>query len=83
MQITVKLFASLSKHLPPEAEGNIVRINVPEGTTPLDVVRQMHVPEKMAHLVVVNGVYVAPAERASRALEEGEELAIFPPVAGG
>ena len=83
MKITVKLFASLAKHLPPEAQGNIVQIEVPEGTTPLDVVQRLQVPEKMAHLVVLNGVYVAPEERGSRALEEGEELAIFPPVAGG
>ena len=71
MNITVKLFASLAKHLPPEAKGNIVRIDVPDGTTPLDVVQRMQVPEKMAHLVVINGVYVAPEDRGRRALQEG------------
>ena len=37
----------------------------------------------MVHLVLVNGVYVPPAERATRTLEEGDVLAIWPPIAGG
>jgi len=35
------------------------------------------------HIVLVNGVYVAPADRATRTLAEGDVLAIWPPVAGG
>jgi len=32
---------------------------------------------------LVNGVYVAPAQRASRSLCDGDVLACWPPVAGG
>jgi molybdopterin converting factor small subunit len=35
------------------------------------------------HLVLVNGVYIAPDQRDTRVLQEGETLAIWPPVAGG
>jgi molybdopterin converting factor small subunit len=38
---------------------------------------------KMVHLVLINGHYVAPADRATRALVEGDVLAIWPPIAGG
>ena len=31
----------------------------------------------------VDGVFVAPAERVTRALQEGQTLAIWPPIAGG
>jgi len=37
----------------------------------------------MCHMVLVNGVYVAPEERSDKKLEEGDHLAIWPPVAGG
>jgi sulfur carrier protein ThiS len=40
-------------------------------------------PNKLVHLVLVNGVYVPPAERATHALNEGDVLAIWPPIAGG
>jgi molybdopterin converting factor small subunit len=35
------------------------------------------------HLVLVNGVYVPPAERLSFTPKEGDVLAIWPPIAGG
>jgi sulfur carrier protein ThiS len=37
----------------------------------------------MTHLVLVNGAYVPPGERARLALRDGDALAIWPPVAGG
>jgi sulfur carrier protein ThiS len=40
-------------------------------------------PMKLVHLVLVNGVYVPPEQRATRALCEGDVLAIWPPIAGG
>jgi len=36
------------------------------------------------HLVLVNGKYIAPADRRmSYTLQEGDALAIWPPIAGG
>ena len=40
-------------------------------------------PEKLVHLVLINGVYVPPAERLSFTPKEGDVLAIWPPIAGG
>jgi sulfur carrier protein ThiS len=83
MKIAFKLFASLTDHLPPERDGNRLVLDVPEGTTVADMIARYHVPEKSAHLVLINGVFVPPAERMSRRLAEGDELAIWPPIAGG
>ncbi|WP_323000589.1 MoaD/ThiS family protein [Denitromonas sp.] len=83
MKLKFKLFASLADYLPPDRKGNIVDLDLPAGTTIQAVISQYRVPEKSAHLVLVNGRFIPPAERARHVLEENDELAIWPPVAGG
>lgn len=83
MRVVFKLFASLADYLPADRRGNIVELDVVPGTTVGDLITAYRVPEKSAHLVLVNGHYVAPAARAGRVLAEGDELAIWPPIAGG
>lgn len=85
MNITFKLFASLTDYLPPEREtgSNVVRIDVPDGASIAEIVAPFNLPQKLVHLVLVNGVFVPPAERATRTLKDGDVLAIWPPIAGG
>jgi sulfur carrier protein ThiS len=83
MRITFKLFATLSDYLPPERQGNILPIEVLEGTSITDIVHQFQLPIKLVHLVLVNGKYIKAEERDTYTLKEGDVLAIWPPVAGG
>lgn len=83
MKITVKLFASLSRYLPPGAKENAAELVVPEGATPATVLAELRVPPGEAHLLLVNGVYVAPAHRDATALQDGDAVAMWPPVGGG
>jgi molybdopterin converting factor small subunit len=84
MQITFKLYASLGDYLPAEhRRGNELPLEVPEGATIDQVTAPFHLPAKLVHLVLVNGRYIAPAERAARQLAPGDVLAIWPPIAGG
>jgi sulfur carrier protein ThiS len=84
MKITFKLFASLTDYLPPHAKGeNQVVIEVDPAASIAQIVEPYGLPHKLVHLVLVNGHYVAPAERATRTLQEGDVLAIWPPIAGG
>ncbi len=84
MKITLKLFASLTDYLPPESKyTNIVELDIAPDSTIGQLVAQHHLPEKLVHLVLVNGVYIAPDKRAVRTLVEGDVLAIWPPIAGG
>jgi sulfur-carrier protein len=84
MKITLKLFASLAVHLPAEARrSHRVDLDIDPGTTVLDVIRRQGVPEALCAIVLIDGVWVALQDRATRALSEGQVLAVWPPVAGG
>lgn len=84
MNITFKLYASLTDYLPHAVRTtNQLALDVPAGTPIEKIIEPFGLPAKMVHLVLVNGHYVAPEERLSRVLNEGDVLAIWPPIAGG
>jgi sulfur carrier protein ThiS len=84
MRITFKLYATLGDYLPSEGRvGNVVLLDVPETTTIVDLVEQYRLPTRLVHLVLINGVFIPPADRATRVLQPDDVLAIWPPVAGG
>ena len=88
MEITLKLFATLSDYLPHELNGRVrvhneLPLVVADGTTVQAVIDHMHLPPKMTHLVLVNGVYIPPPARATHPLRSGDALAVWPPIAGG
>lgn len=84
MKITFKLFATLTDYLPPDARrDNQVQLELPEGATVEQAYTPFGLPQKMVHLVLVNGAYIAPEQRASHVLKHGDALAIWPPIAGG
>ncbi len=83
MKLTFKLYASLVELLPAEAIDHAVVIDVDDGASAFDVLERFRVPRASAHLVLVNGVFLAPEDRDKALLRDGDTLAIWPPVAGG
>ena len=85
MQITFKLYAMLTDYLPVEQRrrGNEITLDLAPNSTVVDVIAQFNLPPKMVHLVLINGHFVPPGERAQRTLQEGDVLAVWPPIAGG
>ena len=84
MYITLKLFASLTDYLPPEARyTNILQLEVAPDATISQIIEPFGLPSKMVHLVLINGSYIEPDKRLSQTLVEGDVLAIWPPIAGG
>ena len=84
MNITFKLFATLTDYLPAEVRrSNQIIMDVATGTTVMQVIDSFSLPPKLVHLVLVNGKYIAPEDRGTHALVESDVLAIWPPVAGG
>lgn len=84
MRVVFKLFANLSDLLPPEARAtNAMELEIEPTTTVAELIARQRIPEKSAHLVLVNGQFIPPEARATRTLSPGDELAIWPPIAGG
>jgi sulfur carrier protein ThiS len=82
-QITLKLFASLSDYLPPGIRNNRLDLNIDDEDTVQGILARHQVPERMVHLVLINGVYIPPSARATQRLQPGDQLAVWPPIAGG
>lgn len=83
MKIELKLYASLSHYLPPGAKQQRVVLDVADGMTPDRLIDDMKLPKEACFLVLVNGVFIPPGERATHAMRDGDALAIWPPIAGG
>ncbi len=74
MKVKIKLFATLRKFGPEEQE-----VDLPDGATINDAIALLKLPEKIPLLRIVNGEHRPP----EHTLTDGDELALFPPVAGG
>ena len=83
MRITVKLYATLGDYLPAGSKNNRVDVEVAEKASGSTVLAPFALRPRLTHLVLVNGVFVPPEERATCLLEEGDTLAVWPPIAGG
>jgi len=84
MRIRVKLYASLSDLLPQGVRAHEgVELDLPDDTTPYNVIDHFHIPRPMAHLVLCNGVYIKPEQRDQPCLKSGDVFAVWPPIAGG
>lgn len=83
MRVTVKLYATLGDYLPAGSKGNRVDVELAEGATLAEVLQPFGLPPKLTHLALVNGVFVPPEARAVTAMQEGDVLAVWPPIAGG
>jgi sulfur carrier protein ThiS len=83
MQINIEFYASLMQYLPPGKSRHRREIRVADGLPVNALIEQFHIPEKMAHIVLVNGHFVDADKRAERELVEGDTVSVWPPVAGG
>jgi sulfur carrier protein ThiS len=84
MKVTFKLFATLQDYLPSEAKKtNALALDLAEDTTVAQIIERFSLPQKLVHLVLIDGTFIPPGERAGRTMRDGETLAIWPPVAGG
>ena len=70
--------------MPPDARRhNLLELDLQDGQTITQIIQPFGLPDQLVHLVLVNGHYVAPEDRGTRCLQEGDALAIWPPIAGG
>lgn len=79
MTVSVKLFATLTKYLPPDANKKTTVLELSENATTDDIIATLGIPAGHVHLVLINGKH---AEKGSL-LPDGATVSFFPPVAGG
>ena len=83
MQVQLELYASLMQYLPARADRHRVVAEMPADTTAHALLDHFGVPREKAHLVLRNGIVLHQQERDGVALEDGDVIAVWPPVAGG
>ena len=79
MHITAKLHGTLRKYLPAGSTANATVVDVPEGATVADVVSHLNIPPGHAKMIVCGNEHLEPTS----VLHDGQELNLFPPLAGG
>ena len=88
MKITVKIFATLTQYLSEEflaqypqgsRSGSPIELELSEGSTLNDLVNSLDLPKELVKVTFVNG----RAEEPDHRLQAGDEVGMFPPIAGG
>ncbi len=78
MRITVKLFATLRKYAGEDKKG-VVELDFDDPVSVGQVLQQLTVPEEIPKIILINSVQKQPDDM----LADGDELSVFPPIAGG
>jgi len=83
MKITLKLYASLGKFLPPKAERNQIQVEVSDHSSVGEILQSFKVPMESCHLILVNGIFTPLVTSHNKQLSSGDVVAVWPPIAGG
>ncbi len=77
--VNIRVFATLRQYYPDLRLGETMAVDLPEGETVGQLVRRLELPKDLVKIVFVNHVIRGDEHR----LGEGDDVGIFPPVAGG
>lgn len=87
MRVQLRLFASLRDRLPGDRRVHRGRgeLDLPDGASLQDLLDQLAIEPRLAQMVLLNGDQTPRGEPPRRQilLEDGDTIAIFPPLAGG
>ncbi len=80
-KVKVKLFGHFRKYHPtPEAASSSFECGLPEGDEKVsDLIHKLNIPEEEVKIVFINNLKAALDQK----LDDGDEIGIFPPIAGG
>ena len=78
MRIKVKVFATLRKYAADESSGE-QELELAEGAMVGEALAKLKIPEREVAFVFVNSTH----RKLDEPLADGDELGVFPPIAGG
>ena len=79
MKVRAKLYGTLSERLTPDERSIGVEVEMPEGATAADLLRDLGISEASRALVVVDGRVLAAEEK----LRAGAAVRVFQAIGGG
>jgi len=79
ISVRVKLFATLRRYYPDLGIGAAMPVELPNGATIGQLIESLRLPAKEIKVVFVNGI----VRGDEYALNDGDEVGVFPPVGGG
>lgn len=79
MHVRVTLHGVLRKRVPAADNAGSATVDVPDGATVADVIAQLGIPPKHAGMLVSGNEHL----ELGSVLSNGQELNVFPPLAGG
>ncbi|SDE42464.1 MoaD/ThiS family protein [Sporomusa acidovorans] len=77
MVVEVRLYATLRRYT--TIPNGVIIVDVPDGSTVLDLVETMKIDPAEIHLIMINGVGCD----LDRTVNSGDRIGLFPPVGGG
>jgi sulfur-carrier protein len=78
MVLEVRLYATLRSYAPSSPSG-VVTVDLPDGSTVLDLAKKFEIDPEEIHLIMINGI----GSEFDRVLIDGDRVGFFPPVGGG
>ena len=79
MNVTVKLFATLTRYGKGERAGTPLTFELKQGATLNDLVSLLKIPAGETRVMFVNGII----QEAGYELKDNDEVGLFPPIGGG
>ncbi len=79
MKVRVKLFATLRKYMPAGTSGDTLTVELPDGAAARDAIATLGIPAAHARMIVSKDEQLEPTSP----LQDGQEISLFPPLAGG
>ncbi|MHB8157302.1 MAG: MoaD/ThiS family protein [Desulfocucumaceae bacterium] len=77
--VEVRVFAGLEIKIPGATYGKPMEVEVADGTSVVDLLNILNIPEKLVFATLINGVHA----KKGNLLKPGDRVAFFPPVGGG
>ena len=79
IKVTVRMFSSFMKYLPPERTRDTCVINLEDNVTVIQLLNQLHVPKDIPKVITVND----ENQKEYYILQDNDLLKIFPIARGG
>lgn len=79
IQLQVRIYATLRRYQPQLRLGETLFLSLPEGSSVAQLEARLGIPEGEIKTVFVKGIIV----KEDHVLSDGDEVGIFPPIAGG